>query len=73
MSELERTHSLQRKIIANVAMMLQNPQCQCIVVDRQPGESPFVMCFDVRWNDVVKKTKSGHSLALHLLAGGPIE
>ena len=59
--------------LATLALILVNPDIQAVVIDRQPGLSPFVMAFSVSWNSLRQMVEQRESLATVLVIGGPVE
>lgn len=70
---MSRSEGETAQVLGTVSMMLANSNCQTIILDRQPGQPVYLLCFGLRWNDVKKMLERRESLASHLVAGGPVE
>ena len=67
------SHTKTQELLETVAVMLANPNCQTVVIDREPGLSPFVLAFSVPWNTLRDMAEKGESLIKVLVTGGPVE
>lgn len=61
------------RILRMTNVLLSNPNCKTIVIDHQPEEPPFLMGFNLNWNQLRSKIEAREALTKHLLAGGPVE
>jgi hypothetical protein len=66
-------HTKTMELLGTVTVMLSNPTVQAVVIDRQPGRSPFVMAFSLPWNTLREMAERKESLTKVLVAGGPVE
>jgi hypothetical protein len=66
-------HGSKQKLFDTLAVMLENRNARCVVIDRPEVGPVYVLAFSVNWNRLRDKIEEKAALPSVLLAGGPAE